>query len=133
MARQHEEFWTNEHHGHMNQLPADGDLVIPHCHDAPHLFMPVWPHRLRADTANGIEEQVLDVLEPREIQGGVEHRFENAAPALVWDADTVRQHAEWVARLLNRISGLSFCLFARYGKDGFRLDPKRWTGNPVRY
>lgn len=45
----------------------------------------------------------------------------------------MRENAEFVAEQMNRLSGLSLCLFSRYGKDGYRADPKRWTGNPVRY
>lgn len=131
--REHSEFFTNEHHGHWNKLPENGDLIIPHCHDAPHLFVTFSPLKLKADTANGIVEQVLQPGDVREISGGVQHEFTRASPAVEWTADKVREHAEFVAEQMNRLSGLSLCLFARYGKDGFRLDPKRWTNNPVRY
>lgn len=133
MSRKHTEFFTNEHHGHWNQLPEDGDLIIPHCHDVPHLFVPLSPLKLKADTTNGIVEQVLQPGDVREISGGVQHEFTRAAPAVEWTAEKVRENAEFVAEQMNRLSGLSLCLFSRYGKDGYRADPKRWTGNPVRY
>lgn len=131
--REHREFYTNEHHGHWNKLSENGDLLIPHCHDAPHLFVPLSPLKLKADTANGIMEKVLQPGDVREISGGVQHEFSRAAPAVEWTAERVRENAEFVAEQMNLLSGLSLCLFSRYGKDGFRLDPKRWTGNPVRY
>jgi len=97
-----------EFHGHPNYMEKAGDETDLHFHDYDHLVIPFGKIEVWAKLPNG-EERIVPMTraEFRLIRAGVQHRIR-----------ALEDNVFFV------------CLFARWGPDGYRADPKRWTGNP---
>jgi quercetin dioxygenase-like cupin family protein len=93
----------------LNRGVKAGDRTELHFHDFPHTLIALTPVEVEVWTENG------ELIKAQTDLGG-----------RVYTVQAGRKHR--ITFLTD--DGAFFCTFARWGKSGYRSDPKRWTGNP---
>lgn len=101
------EFIAGECEYLLNMGEKPGDQTTLHFHDYPHNYIALTPADIEAKVNGEWVKVAADWGDIYTIQAGIEHRI-----------------------TFKTAKGRGYCGFARWGADGYRPNPKQWTGNP---